>query len=382
MRILFICLAAALLISACGGDAGSDLQPEFPAEATHELQNVFRVSEPDSGLFLNSVQLMRFLSDGNFLFRNGYSATRLLEMSPDGKFQGFLGRQGRGPGEFIHLTGVVTDPWDSVYVYDRRNGRQQVFSRREAGGWQLARVEPFKPDLSRELIPDYPKQLFPSEEHAYLGHFRNDISFDDTTNRFYEFVAGVDQNLELSGEIRMLRLAQDAAVYRDGPGVSTDWSDEYRRGFYFYRPESGEAVYVTNTSNEIRILRPDGESRTAGHLPYEHRANELSEINRRLRSLSDTYEAERVERIREKYLETEPYYHDMYLDGDRLWVRFSRSDSTTPDWAVAGLDGQVQAMFHSPENFQPLAVDRGQLYGVQTLEEVPHLTAFAISEER
>lgn len=381
MRVLLICLTAALLLSACGGNTGSDLQPEFPAAATHELKNVFRVSEPDSGLFLNSVQQMRFLSDGNFLFRNGYSATRLLEMSPDGSFQGFLGRQGRGPGEFIHLTGVVTDPWDSVYVYDRRNGRQQVFSRRDAGGWQLARVDPFKPDLSRELIPDYPMELFPSDEHAYLGLFRNNISFDDTTTRFYEFVAGVDQNLELTGEIQMLRLAQDAAVYREGAGVSTDWDDEYRRGFYLFRPETSEVVYVTNTSNEIRILRPDGEHRTAGYLPYERRANDLGEINRRLRTLSDTYDAERVERIRDKYLETEPYYLNMYLDGDRLWIRFSRSDSTAPDWAVTGLDGQVQALFRSPVNFQPLAADRGRLYGVQTLEEVPHLAAFIISEE-
>ncbi len=234
-------------------------------------------------------------------------------------------------------------------------------------------MEPYTPDSDRELIPDYPLELHPSESHAYRAVIQNDISFNDTTSRFYRFIAGVDHNLRLAGEVNLLRLSQDAAVYRNGPGISTDWDDDYRRGFYFYRPESGDVIYVTNTSNEIRRLTPEGESRLIGHLPFEHRPNDLSDL-----SISDSYDPERVDLIRSKFLDIQPYYLDAFRDDNRLWVHFSRSDSTAPDWAVTGLDGEIQAFFHGPESFRPLAVDGGRLYGELTVDEVDYLTAFVL----
>ncbi len=83
MRTVVITLTSLLLITSCSGDH-SATSPEFPEQATHELQTVFRVSEPDTGLFINGVRMLRFLSDGTLLFKNGYGGTRLLEMGRDG----------------------------------------------------------------------------------------------------------------------------------------------------------------------------------------------------------------------------------------------------------------------------------------------------------
>lgn len=380
IRTFLTTLSTLLLLTACSGDRSTTTSPEFPDRATHVLQPVFRTAEPDTGIFIDGVRMLRFLSDGSLLFKNGYGATRLLHMSPDGSLRHIIGRAGRGPGEFRHITGVSVTPGDSIFVYDRRNARQQVFARMPGGEWDLARAEPFAPDSDRKLIPEYPLELYPSERHAYLALMQNDISFNDTTSRFYRFIAGVDRNLRLDGGITLLRLAQDAAVYREGAGVSADWDDDYRRGFYFYRPETGDVVYLTNTSNEIRRLTPEGESRVSGRLPFEHRPNDLSEIRTWTENVSDSYPPERVERIRSRFLDIQPYYLDAFLDGDRLWVHSSRSDSTAPDWAVAGLDGELQAFFHGPESFHPLAVNGGRLYGELTVDEVDYLAAFALRE--
>lgn len=380
IRTLLSTLATLLLLTACSVDQPNTSSPEFPGQVTHELQTVFRTAEPDTGIFINGVRLLRFLSDGSLLFKNGYGGTRLLEMSREGVLQHMIGREGRGPGEFRDITGLAVSPGDSLFVYDRRNARQQVFARTDSGSWSLARAEPFERDADRKLIPEYPLELHPSETHAYRALMQNDISFNDTTSRFYRFIAGVDRDLRLDGEITLLRLSQDAAVYRPGASVSTDWDDDYRRGFYFFRPGGGDVIYLSNTSSEIRRLTPEGESRVTGHLPFEHRPNDLSELRRWTEMVSDSYDPERVDRIRSKFLDIQPYYMDAFLDGSQLWVHFSRSDSTAPDWAVAGLDGEIRAFFHGPENFTPLAVDGGRLYWVLAAGEVEYLASFALRE--
>ncbi|MEA3246174.1 MAG: peptidyl-alpha-hydroxyglycine alpha-amidating lyase family protein [Gemmatimonadota bacterium] len=65
--------------------------------------------------------------EGNIFVSDGYNNSRVVKISPDGRWLKTWGEYGREPGQFNILHTIASDAKGNVYVGDRSNNRIQVF---------------------------------------------------------------------------------------------------------------------------------------------------------------------------------------------------------------------------------------------------------------
>lgn len=379
MKYLGLFLLAALSVISCREEDDVDL--EIPTSSTHELQEVVRiVDEPWGVFFNNTVEQIEFLSNGNFIIRGGRNLKNVLEISQDGELVSTIGQEGKGPGEFVSVDRILVTPGDSLYIYDKSHARHQLFVNID-GDWQLNRALPLELESDQAFNIDYPLKIFNAsgDNDGYRALMTNFISSSDTTNSFYYYVTDVDKDLVQVGDIELLKFVQDAAVFRASWGVATDWDNRFQRAFYLFNSQGSEPVYISNWSNEIWTVDENGNKQLAGSLPFEHFPTDES-VNEYIKRISEIYETERVQLIESKFLDYEPYYRNIYLDNDKLWVHFARENETDPEWAISTISGEIEAMFRNPDNFEPLTVHDGKLYGLQHVNDVPNLVSFKLED--
>ena len=379
MKYFGLCLFTALSLNSC--QVEDDVELEIPSVITHELQEVVRIVDEPWGIFFNNtVRQIEFLSNGNLIIRGGRSLNNVLEISQDGELVSTIGQEGKGPGEFVSIDRILVTPGDSLYIYDESLARHQLFVKID-GDWQLNRALPFERQSDQAFNIEYPLKIYktPSDNDSYRALMTNFISSSDTTNSFYYYVTDVDKDLVQVGDVELLKFVQDAAVFRASWGVATDWDNRFQRAFYLFNSQGAEPVYVSNWTNEIWAIDQNGSKQLAGRLPFEHFPTDES-VNEYIERISDIYETERVQLIESKLLDYEPYYRNIYLDNDKLWVHFARENETDPEWAISTISGEIEAMFRNPDNFDPLTVHNGKLYGLQHVNDVPNLVSFKLED--
>lgn len=376
-------LVAAPLLMVTGGctpgqDGGDRIAADAPPDsASHELRNVFRVSRLTDSVSITRVTDIQFLSGGNLVIDHAETSRRLLELDPAGQLIRQIGGAGRGEGQFTEISRFVVTPDDSLHVYDDRLTRRQVFAR-DASGWWHVRTSDAERNLSDLFIADHPLSVYPAPGVGYRTLFENEFFYSDTTHRFYRFLSETGYGLNYTGSRQLMRPVQDAVVTRTGQDLKVDWSARFRAAWYCYRPATGEVLYISNTSPDIRLLDWDGGERVTGRLPHEKVPMNRQAVQGYLDRVSGSYPEERMDRIRSRYLEHEPLFRHIFLDGDRIWVRLTRSDAGAPQWMVTDLGGTVLAAFRQPPDFEAMAVRNGRLYGIQRVDEEPHLAAFEL----
>ena len=113
----------------------ASLRPGGPAEAMQAevpvltLTEVFRIGDEDAvdGLLLGRPRDMAVDSQGRlYVADSGWDG--LLVFSDTGVLEGVIGRAGKGPGEFEHVSAVHIDALDSIYVWDGQLNRITIFS--------------------------------------------------------------------------------------------------------------------------------------------------------------------------------------------------------------------------------------------------------------
>ena len=65
--------------------------------------------------------------NGDFYITDGYGNSRVVCLSPEGKFQFSFGTKGAEPGQFERPHGIVIDKNERLLVADRKNNRIQIF---------------------------------------------------------------------------------------------------------------------------------------------------------------------------------------------------------------------------------------------------------------
>ena len=99
-----------------------ELTEHYWQDQTREDPN----AEPQVGRFGEPTDIA-FDSLGNIYISDGYVHSRVVKYDKHGKYLGYWGKRGRGPGEFWTVHNIAIDSRDRVWVADRSNGRLQIF---------------------------------------------------------------------------------------------------------------------------------------------------------------------------------------------------------------------------------------------------------------
>lgn len=92
-----------------------------------EFEHVVRLGGFDDPVLLEYGPIhVRVTRNGSYIARTT-GMSQLIVYNPDGAFQGTIGRDGDGPGEFRYITRHELDDDDSLFVFDASHGRLSVF---------------------------------------------------------------------------------------------------------------------------------------------------------------------------------------------------------------------------------------------------------------
>jgi hypothetical protein len=73
-----------------------------------------------------------------------------------------------------------------------------------------------------------------------------------------------------------------------------------------------------------------------------------------------------TEVIQNKILKHEPYYWNVILHNNHLWINLARSDNSKPNWIVSTLDGEIKEVFFGPKKIRSVRIHDDLFYGAET----------------
>jgi hypothetical protein len=374
-------LAWIFLLGGCSrsGDFSAESY-RLPGEATLEAEELFRIESPTYEAYFSYIRKIHVLDDGNLVVQN-YPDHRLYELTPEGEFVGPIGRQGRGPGEFIETFISFLTFSDSLHVFDFNNSRHQIFTRDESGQWNYARESAFRARGRSGMQVQIPERIEHRADGELFGLFRVHPGSRDTLQAQYVYVSKVDMNIEHAGEMSRMRRASELAIHRgENNSQSVHNNLRFYNAFYNYLPDRDDVILVENTSNEIVAIDSTDNETVIGYLPYERFPLDGEKLEESLVNVNYYYSG-MEEIVREKLLEHEPYYWNVILHEGRLWVNLARSDSSSPNWIITTLEGEVLEAFRGPEKISEVTISGNRIYGSEKDDDgATYLVGYELKE--
>lgn len=337
----------------------------LPENPTPTAKEIFRISTPTEDSYFRWVRKIHILSNGNLLVQN-YPDHQLYEFSPNGELINVIGRKGRGPGEFIETYMSYLSSNDSLHVYDFNNGRHQILAKDKLGKWKPYRERVFRRIKLEGMVEQTPEKVIHKSNSDSYGIFRVFPHSRDTLSAHYAYVAKINHNFEHTGEVSRLKLEEDLAIHRGSNSSQTVHDNpRFYKAFYNFEPESNQVILIRNNSNKIISIDSLNNESVIGALPYEQFQVQEDELNKSLVNANHFYSGMK-EIIQEKILKHEPYYWNVILHKNHLWINLARSDTSKPNWIVSTLDGEIKESFVGPRRIRSVRIHDGFFYGVET----------------
>ena len=383
--------------------------PEPPVAAVAESAkgNFWKVSPrphieigsvSDSDFAFHEVVGASFLGDGRIVVGNS-GTSELLLFAADGEFQEAVGRRGDGPGEFLRIGAVGVGDNDTLFVFDRWNGRISVF---DSHG-RLAKTATVD---AESAIPQAIGQT------AGLGVFLSPVGW--TTDGV--FVASRTVAQEAASESTGMSLPEELptteSIYQRRPEAELLFFDNGGTGLgavrglmgpervsFVKRQLSSSSLTVGSTrvdvpflrtleaavgwgvvafgntdSYEIRLVYPDGQDAATIRRSMEPVEVTDADRDRWIESELGKIEDLGVRRSRRSLLETVvfpttlPAFGALAVqEGGRVWVEEFRmpADALGPStWRIYDLDGRDLGEAVLPAGFRPHSITGDEIIGV------------------
>lgn len=364
-----ICLFSLLLITACSpaGDTHSE-EIEIPEQFRHldqitayssENPPAFSIDFEDPQRFEEVYQVMVPMArgpktavddEGNVYITN-LREKRVDVYRPDGSLKEYIGRDGKGPGEFTSPP-VIEIQAGRLIAYDISQRRIQIFT-----------MDPFQVE---QVVNMDPSELSRFEE------VRGGMNFTGTLSR-ETFLTGALLDREddrswmgyyvMNGEGKVVSdKIHEAARQR-----SHNWTMENGMAAGIPLPytsqgivsvSDGGLIYTAETSHFlISIYHPEEGYLRSIYYPFENDPLEMEEIE-------ELYVEFRVGKMREAGLtETWPALESLMVDDEnRIWVSTIVDDKKIYRWWVLDGDGKLLGRFNWTRDEEIELVKGGHMY--------------------
>ncbi len=280
---------------------------------------------------------------------------------PDGTYSQSIGKEGKGPGEFVNISSLQSDE-KNLYANDFSQRRINVFALESL---QFSHTVPLMPGDSdiEELSGTYPSSYFVLPDSTFLVSFSKPFrSAEEDENRktlYYK----LDHEGSLVSEQIISVQAPQFVTYESGNSV-TFWYTEFS-GSPLVTPSRGKKIYTAWSQDFlIRVHNPEGKQTAARYYPFD-KVPLLRDDALKLYD-NDLYR-KAVSRI-----EIPPHWPAMKGihtdDQNRLWVSTFVEDKESYQWWVLGGDGEPLATFTWPRTRSIADIKNGYLYARETDE--------------
>ncbi|MDZ7772036.1 MAG: 6-bladed beta-propeller [Balneolaceae bacterium] len=293
------------------------------------------------------------VDDSGMVYRTDRQRKNIRIYNPDGSQQGTIGRNGRGPGEFVDITSIMLHD-NRLYAYDPNQMRIQVFSLHPAELDRVINIEPEQFGSGEDLEFGRPIADFhPFGEEQFLAGisqverdgqgFTGYYVLDGEGERVSDRVVEVMQHRRFEftsnrGMAASMRL----------PGGRTGVLDVTSDGMV-YHANTGEML--------IRVLHSTGDYQRSIWYSYENDPMDTQEL---------------VERYGENMYanmpsgelpDVWPAIHTFFVDDEeRIWISTITDDKENYSWWILSNHGELLSRFSWTVEEELHAVRDGHLY--------------------
>lgn len=366
-RLLTLFILPAALLSACGpeGDDGDatpldyappELDPGQGVATTDlpqvELEQSLQIRESEELLFGIVIELL--VDSRGHILAPDIGQQQVFPFSPEGDPLEPIGGPGSGPGEIEMLArgNTLLGPDDAVYVYDPPNARVTRFASDGAGGWQMERITPF--DESADGNP-----VLIREDDSYI--VSRDIPPEDRQEGLFQEehkLMHVGPEGELLEDSLLIYNRASYINVRDGRQLVTGHG-AFTRSALLDHGSGGRLYMMWNESADIRVFDEGGNPIDTLSVPVPNQPVTREEFRWALNHPNYMSEREHIP-------DTKPVATELFAGPDgRIWLETHDS----PQYLIAGAQGQPLGAFDLPEGHELAAVDDEYLYTIGRDEE-------------
>jgi|AntRauTorckE6833_2_1112554.scaffolds.fasta_scaffold11498_2 hypothetical protein len=345
-------------------------EPQFDIELIAE-QNF---GEPDS-IYISHVKDIITDDQNRVIIADGaYGKCKIHVFNPDGSYLKTVGRNGRGPGEFLSLEKLFILN-NNLYVLDRNMQRISVFS---LSSFELLKTIDTKPDYLQQiegLQSSSPYDFYLRDDGNFLVGLgdprqiqKEDIRED---SKYYIF----NEEWEINSEQIFSRIPYQYfySATNNSPSISTY---SFMNRSLMDVAKDGAIFSAWSQNILIKVHDPNGNYLRSFYYPFTHsKLNEDDIINRFDEAWKENNQ-EGIKRWKARartvdYPEIWPAIHDLVVDDEnRIWIATITDSKTHFEWWVLDEHGKLLAKFDWPgkkvgENIgygKTMKINNGYLY--------------------
>lgn len=286
------------------------------------------------------------------VFRYDQNDVVIKKYSPSGELVGTIGREGRGPGEFVRIAALqVYD--EQLKVYDADLMRISFFdieSREQVRSF-LLEYESWDIEGAKYL---FPRTFTMIGNQRYLVSVQTEKEEGERYSAYY-LVNEVNEIISekiVETQNKTTHIGNTKAGYR--AGITLPFSD---RG-EIVMSNSGHIYHMNTGEFLIRKYNIEGELEKAFYMPFEKDPLEEQEVldqyHPNMHPVFDDVE----------YPETWPAIEQILIDDEnRMWVAAIVNDKTIHQWFIIDeTSGDLLATFDWPRSKKVFAIQNGKLY--------------------
>lgn len=372
LSYLFTCLLLALVVLNCSKSKDNAYQanlndiPEeiktlenlkvFSFEKTPSEKVEFTRQDTFGEMYIQLLPPTRGFGPSNAVDKDGRvfrvdgGKTFIHVYNSDGGKSEDIGREGRGPGEFLRIDAIHTSN-DKLFIYDSNLIRLSIFSLQNL---ELLKIINFDTQMYSSIeavkVP-IPGTVIPFTENSMLIAL-----FLDTEIRGYGYHL-VDYAGDLITQKNILKV-QSSKMHngrlKNGglAGISLPFSN---KGLIAV---SSDKIYTTNSKEiVIQVLNSEGKNENTIYYPFKNDPLEdqevLDKFHPNIHSVVKSAE----------YPETWPALDNLLVDDEgRIWIAKIVDDKSIHQWSVLESSGELKASFEWPAEHSIKIIKNGKIY--------------------
>ncbi|WP_073058776.1 6-bladed beta-propeller [Fodinibius roseus] len=355
-------------------------RPEHPDTLILHREQVFGITD---SLLIDFVGSMAVDDSGRVYVTSG-RPNGIKVFDPDGRYLTQIGREGRGPGEFVAAPGLNIIS-NQLYVVDYGAYRISIFS---VDSLKLIRTVNINLTNKIKALADYAvHQIIPDKNGAFLVCFKKilrevpDLPEGIKIDTLYRSYYPINKEGRLIPK-QVLRIQDQPVV------TESIYQNVFPASFNFFsKPlvvvSNNGSIYTANSKDFlIKEYSPDGEYRRAFFHPYhnvsltreivlESNYDIMSKLISRggiSENMSQTMINSRLRLLRQIDLPPNwPALNDLLVDDEnRLWLSTIVNDQTVYQWWVLDENGKLLAGFQWPRSKAIKIIKNGCVYTEET----------------
>ncbi|MDR8393843.1 6-bladed beta-propeller [Aliifodinibius sp. S!AR15-10] len=329
-----------------------------------QIEELFSISKFNDDTFFSQISNV-VVGHDKTIFVSDPRVSKIFMFDHEGTYLGYLGGEGRGPGEFTHIGAISLVAKDTLHVLDNSQMRITFFAK-ENGEWKSVKYFD-APESSWQYGSDMVfkfNDLYPHSK-GYLARFTSSFTPVDTASRAYAYYALHDYQMNsVNTQKYLMHTVSNTIVKRtDGRSVIV-MQPPIGHKLFFDITSDGRMVSTWTKGNRITIQNVITNDSSSFYFPSQ----KVFITDKEKDMLIENYIPDRgptlikKDEIEKRIPKYKRISQGLHVDEkDRIWIKTRPRIKDDPEWLMYGFKGELLGAAQHPGG-EVLLIHNNRIY--------------------